>query len=62
MDFYPGGDLGKLIKEIGPLSEDEAKYYVYQAAKGLQVLHSNNIVFRDLKVHSISTLKVFIIQ
>ena len=49
MDYYPGGDLGKLIKRRKAIPEDQARNYVSELILAIQALHKNMIVFRDLK-------------
>lgn len=40
----------KVLALHGTFSEDQAKFYVSEVLKGLKALHSQNILFRDLKV------------
>jgi len=49
MEYVPGKDLGKSVKQSGPLPVAEAVDYVIQAAKGLEYAHSQGIVHRDIK-------------
>jgi len=49
MDYYPGGDLGKLISRKKNLPEEEARKYVCELVLAFEALHKNMIVFRDLK-------------
>ncbi len=49
MDYYPGGDLGKLISKKKTLSEEEARKYISELILAFEALHKNMIVFRDLK-------------
>ena len=48
MEFAPGGDL-KAQKRRRILQEDEARLYICEIILGIQHLHQNNIVWRDLK-------------
>ena len=49
MDYYPGGNLGDLIKKHNKLSQEQAKYYICELILALETLHKKEIIFRDLK-------------
>lgn len=49
MEYYPGGDLGKLITKKKVVSELEARNYIAELILAFEALHKNMIVFRDLK-------------
>jgi serine/threonine protein kinase/WD40 repeat protein len=49
MEYVEGLDLGRLIKQRGPLPVAEACEYVRQAACGLAHAHERNLVHRDVK-------------
>jgi serine/threonine-protein kinase len=49
MEYVDGIDLGRLVKETGPLPVREACEYVRQAALGLQHAYERGLVHRDLK-------------
>lgn len=49
MEFVSGIDLGKLVEEIGPLSQIDACNYILQAARGLQHVYEQGLVHRDIK-------------
>jgi serine/threonine-protein kinase len=49
MEFIDGVDLGKLVKDRGPLPIAMACSYVRQAALGLQHAHDRGMVHRDIK-------------
>lgn len=53
MEYIPGGDLGKLIHDTGPMSEQDAKIFSVQLLSALGYLHSNNITHRDVKPDNI---------
>jgi hypothetical protein len=49
MEYVDGPDLGRLVKEQGPLSVERAVDYVAQAARGLEYTHKKGVVHRDIK-------------
>jgi serine/threonine protein kinase len=49
MEYVEGVDLGRLLKEQGPLPVGEACAYVRQAALGLQHAFERELVHRDIK-------------
>lgn len=57
MEFCPGGDLGTQIKNRNKnrnrFTENEAKAYICEIILGLEFLHKNDIIFRDLKPENV---------
>jgi serine/threonine protein kinase len=49
MEFVEGVDLGRLVKQSGPLSVAASCDYIRQAALGLQHAHERGLVHRDIK-------------
>ncbi|MBL9142756.1 MAG: serine/threonine protein kinase [Verrucomicrobiaceae bacterium] len=49
MDLCLGGDLAKLVKRFGPLPERVAAVIGLQVASGLQLVHREQHVHRDIK-------------
>lgn len=49
MEYIAGADLGKLVKDRGPLPIPMACAYVRQAALGLQHAHDRSMIHRDVK-------------
>jgi serine/threonine-protein kinase len=49
MECIEGVDLGRLVKEKGPLPVAVACHFVRQAALGLQYAHEHGLVHRDIK-------------
>src|SRR5262249_30983225 len=53
MEYIEGTDLGKLVKQHGPLPLAQASEYIRQAALGLQHAHERGLVHRDIKPHNL---------
>jgi serine/threonine protein kinase len=53
MEFVEGTDLGKLVKQGGPLPVQQACEYIRQAAGGLAHAHERGLVHRDIKPHNL---------
>jgi serine/threonine protein kinase len=53
MEYVEGTDLGKLVKQGGPLPVQQACEYIRQAALGLQHAHARGLVHRDIKPHNL---------
>jgi serine/threonine-protein kinase len=49
MEYLESIDLGRLVRQSGPLRVDQACDYIRQAALGLQHAHERGLVHRDLK-------------
>ncbi|XP_020573156.1 serine/threonine-protein kinase ATG1c-like isoform X2 [Phalaenopsis equestris] len=49
LEYCRGGDLSLYLQRHGRVSEATAKHFMQQLASGLQVLHDNNLIHRDLK-------------
>jgi serine/threonine-protein kinase len=49
MQYVPGVDLAKLVKQAGPLEVARACDFIRQAALGLQHIADNGMVHRDIK-------------
>jgi serine/threonine protein kinase len=49
MEYVEGVDLGRRVKEVGPLPIGQAAEYIRQAALGLQHIHERGLVHRDMK-------------
>jgi serine/threonine-protein kinase len=53
MEYVEGRDLGRMIKQKGPLKLGKACEYIRQAALGLQHAHEKGMVHRDIKPSNI---------
>jgi len=49
MDFINGGEVFHHLSNEGCFSEDRAKFYAAEIILGLEYLHSNGVIYRDLK-------------
>ncbi|KAI1289334.1 Microtubule-associated serine/threonine-protein kinase 3 [Halotydeus destructor] len=49
MEYVEGGDCATLLKNIGPLPVDMARFYFGETVLAVDYLHSYGIVHRDLK-------------
>ena len=48
-DYCPGGDLSQYLEIEECFSEEKAKLYIQEILLGIEALHKQNIIFRDLK-------------
>jgi serine/threonine protein kinase len=53
MEYMPGGSLWDDLKRQGPFHEPLVRKYTGQILEGLQYLHSNSIIHRDIKGQNI---------
>jgi serine/threonine protein kinase len=57
MEFLDGEDLSRRVKKTGPLPLDHACNYLLQAARGLQHLHENDLIHRDIKPGNLMVIR-----
>ncbi|EGR29445.1 protein serine threonine kinase, putative [Ichthyophthirius multifiliis] len=48
-EFVPGGSISHMIKKFGPFNEKIISKYVGQILQGLEYLHKNNIIHKEIK-------------
>jgi len=53
MEYMSERSLTEIMREFGPLSENVARLYLVQIAKGLRYLHKSNIIHGDIKCNNI---------
>jgi len=49
MEYVPGGSLASIIEKFGSLTEPLSRKYAQQIVRGLEYLHGQQIVHRDIK-------------
>lgn len=49
LEFVPGGSLKKILQKYDFLEEEVTRNYARQLVRGLNYLHDNGIIHRDLK-------------
>jgi Protein kinase domain/Domain of Unknown Function (DUF1080) len=53
MEYVPGDDLGKIVRDKGPLPPADACRFAMQAAHGLEHARSKGMVHRDIKPNNL---------
>lgn len=53
MDFMVGGELFYHLKKAKKFDEQRTKFYIAQVILSIECLHSQNIMYRDLKLENI---------
>lgn len=53
LDYFTGGELFFHLKHGGRFTESRAKFYAAEIALGIQCLHDNGIIYRDLKPENV---------
>jgi serine/threonine protein kinase len=48
-EWVPGGSIADLLKKYGPFRDEVTRVYATQIVRGLEYLHSRDIVHRDIK-------------
>ncbi|EGR34466.1 protein kinase domain protein, partial [Ichthyophthirius multifiliis] len=54
LDYMPGGDLSQAIQNEKKFPESKARIYIAEILLAIQYLHSNGIIYRDLKPQNTS--------
>ena len=53
MEYMKGGDLSKVLEKEGRFEVEDAQFYLAEIILGLEFLHENRIIHRDLKLENI---------
>lgn len=53
LEYCPNGNLYSYLQKVKVLREPQARYAMSQILTGLDYLHQNNIIFRDIKLENI---------
>lgn len=53
LEYCPNGNLYSYLQKVKNLNEGQAKSVMVQILNGLDYLHKNNILFRDIKLENI---------
>ncbi|CAB3988486.1 Mitogen-activated kinase kinase kinase 19 [Paramuricea clavata] len=62
MQFVPGGSIASILARFGPLEERVFRYYTKQILVGVEYLHRNNVVHRDIKGGNIMLMPTGVIK
>jgi hypothetical protein len=60
LDLMNGGDLHYHLTQHGVFSENEVRFYAAELVLGLEHIHRQNIVYRDLKVGTNCSVKPYV--
>ena len=53
LEYLPGGELLKLIRKQGVVSEKDTQFYIAEVILAVESLHDQGIIYRDLKPENI---------
>ncbi|KYQ94072.1 putative protein serine/threonine kinase [Tieghemostelium lacteum] len=62
LEYVENGSLRDVVDKFGPLSEDLATLYLYQLLQGVNYLHQNRIIHRDIKCSNVLITKEGVIK
>lgn len=53
MEFCPGGELFYRLQKRQKFTEDEARFYFVEILLGLEYIHGQKVLYRDLKPENV---------
>ncbi|RCH88819.1 hypothetical protein CU098_004980 [Rhizopus stolonifer] len=53
LDYYAGGDIATHLSNMSHFSQEQTRFYAVEIILGLDILHQNGIVYRDLKPENV---------
>uniref|UniRef100_A0A8C4S059 Mitogen-activated protein kinase kinase kinase 19 n=1 Tax=Erpetoichthys calabaricus TaxID=27687 RepID=A0A8C4S059_ERPCA len=62
MEYVPGGSIANIINRFGPLPEKVFAIYTKQILQGVEYLHENRVIHRDIKGNNIMLMPSGIIK
>jgi serine/threonine protein kinase len=58
MEYLPGADLGRLVREHGPMPPARVLHFARQACRALHEAHQAGVIHRDIKPHNLFVTQV----
>ena len=62
MEFMEGGSLAGMVESFGPLNSTLARKYFLQTLRGLEYLHAQGVIHRDIKGKNILLAKMGLVK
>ncbi|XP_067372129.1 mitogen-activated protein kinase kinase kinase 19 isoform X2 [Channa argus] len=62
MEYIPGGSIASILHRFGPLPERVLALYTLQILKGVDYLHVNRVIHRDLKGNNLMLMPTGVIK
>ncbi|KAE8277435.1 Mitogen-activated protein kinase kinase kinase 19 [Larimichthys crocea] len=62
MEYVPGGSIASILHRFGPLPERVLALYTHQILEGVDYLHLNRVIHRDLKGNNIMLMPTGVIK
>ncbi|KAG8000787.1 Mitogen-activated protein kinase kinase kinase 19 [Nibea albiflora] len=62
MEYVPGGSIASILHRFGPLPERVLALYTHQILEGVDYLHLNRVIHRDLKGNNVMLMPTGVIK